>query len=480
MKKTDASKLSQLTRRDFLRTMCGCAAMSQIPLLSTVLNLSLMRSAAAATDTSGYKALVCVFLFGGIDSYSLLIPTDGDAPGSPYGDYQAVRGVIGLDKGALHPINDPTDSRSYGLHTTLPELQQLYLQNHLAFVANVGPLIEPVGDNATYRNFRLPLGLYSHSDEQRHWQTSTPQSRTEITGWAGRMADMLNDTVNSNPAISMNLSLAGLNILETGDGVAPYVVSTNGAIVLGGYNGTGSANTILTGATDSLLGQTYQNLLKQTHARLSRQAIDAAVDYNAAVGNVSLSPGVTATLNGSNIGRQLLQVAKAIGARNTLGQGRQIFFVSLGGFDNHSGLLANLNNLLPPLSQSLKAFYDATAELGVANDVTTFTVSDFARTLTPNSNNGSDHAWGGNHIVMGGGVNGGRLYGSYPASLATGNPLDTGRGRLIPTTSVDQYAAELAMWFGIGNDASLETLFPNIRNFYSASETSPPLGGMFL
>jgi uncharacterized protein (DUF1501 family) len=454
-------------------------------MLSAALNLSLIRSASAAIDPAGYKALVCVFLFGGIDSYNMLVPTDGeDNTDSPYGDYRLVRGAVGLDKAALHAIIDVTDGRNYGLHMSMPELQQLYLDGNLGFVANVGSLIEPVGDINNYRDFRLPLGLYSHSDQQRHWQTSTPQSRTEITGWVGRMADLLNDTVNSNDQISMNISAAGLNILETGDTVAPYVISTKGAIVYNGYEVGGAANTILTRATDSLLAQNYANLLKQTHSRLRRQAIDAAVGYNEATSSVLPGTddpaigGAIAILDSTSIGRQLKQVAATIGARETLGQDRQVFFVSLGGWDNHTDLLANQNLRLPWLSSALKAFYDVTDYLTVANDVTTFTASDFARTLTANSNDGSDHAWGGNHIVMGGAVNGGRLFGTFPESLAPGNPLDTSRGRLIPTTSVDELAAELAMWFGIGNDADLETILPNIRNFMAAG--APPPLGMFV
>ncbi len=486
MKKTKITRGQGQTRRDFLRTMGGCAALGT-PLLSTLLNLSLVRSAAAETDTSGYKALVCVFLFGGIDSYNILVPIDGDASSGPYGDYLAARGTIesggiGLDSGTLHEILDPTDGRKYGLHVLMPELQQLYEYNNLCFVTNTGPLIEPVGDKNSYRDFRLPLGLFSHSDQQRHWQTSTPQSRTEITGWAGRMADVLNDTYTIPPDIPMNISVAGLNILETGEGIAPYVISrSSGAIELNGYEGPGSANEILTQSTDSLLGQTYANLLKQTHARLRGQTIDTAVDYNAAVDAVTFSEGIENALTEpgtGSLGDQLLQVARAIGARDTLSKGRQVFFVSLGGWDNHTNLLSNLNNRLPQVSKALKAFYDATVDLRVASDVTTFTASDFARTLSPNTNAGSDHAWGGNYIVMGGGVNGGRLFGSYPQSLAPGNDLDTGRGRLIPTTSVDEYAAELAMWFGIGNDDTLEAILPNIRNFLSAG--SPPPLGMFV
>lgn len=495
MSKNKSNKSKGISRRHFLRTMGGCAAMSQTAMLSTLMNLSLTKSAAAAIDTSGYKALVCIFLFGGIDSYNVLVPmTDSTGGTSPYDEYHSARGSVALDNTVtpLHPIIDPTDARGYGLHPQLPELKELYDggtpggSGNLAFVANVGSLIEPIVDPANYRNYRLPLGLYSHSDQQRHWQTSTPQSRTEITGWAGRMADILNDAFPTPPEIPMNLSLAGLNILQTGEGIAPYVVSTNGAILLSGYDPdtTNAANRILTDSTDSLLDQTYTNLLKQTHGRLRHQAIDAADGYNTATKDIL--PGTDdpvigaaiAILNASSLGRQLKQVAKTIGAHGTLGQDRQVFFTSRGGFDNHSNLLPALANSLPDISQSMKAFYDVTAYLGVENDVVTFTASDFARTLSPNANAGSDHAWGGNHIVMGGGVNGGRLFGSYPDSLAPGNPLDTGsRGRLIPTTSVDQYMAELAMWFGIGNDATLETILPNIRNFLDAG-APPPLGFM--
>lgn len=476
MKKPINSAGSGLSRRDFIRAMGGCAAVSQVSLLSTVLNLSLMRSAAAAFDATGYKALVCVFLPGGLDTYNLLVPTTDDAGGAgPYDDYAAVRGAIALPPEQLLGITDARDNRGYGLHHRLPGLHQLYLQGNLGFVANVGSMIEPVGDKDSYKDARLPLGLFSHSDQQRHWQTSVPQSRTQITGWCGRMADILSETVNANDAIAMNISVAGLNILETGESLSPYVVSTDGAIVLNGYGGTNAANRILTQSTDSLLGETYANLLKETHSRIRRQAIESATVYNDATEGVTFSEGVTARLNATNLGQQLLQVAKAIGSNVALGQDRQVFFVSRGGWDNHSSLLANLDGRLPELDDALSAFYEATVELGMANDVVTFGATEFGRTLTPNTNNGSDHAWGGNQIIMGGDVNGGRLFGSYPDSMAPGNSLDAGRGRMIPTTAVDEVSAELAMWFGIANDETLASILPNIRNFLAA-DAPPPLG----
>jgi uncharacterized protein (DUF1501 family) len=475
MSKTKITRVENLTRRDILRTFGACAALTQTSLLSTVLNLSLPRPAVAAIDTSGYKALVCLFFHGGIDSYNIVVPTGGD----PYADYVLARGNLALDQANLHGISDPSDGRTYGLHPGLGELQALYTAGNLAFVTNVGSLVEPV-EPETYKNgAHLPLGLFSHSDQQRHWQTATPQSRTQITGWFGRMADVLGDSVNRNPTISMNIATGSLNILQTGHTTVPYVVGDkNGAEVLAGYGATNPMGVILTGATDSFLEQSYADLLKRMHARLNRLAIDAAVDYNNATQDVEFSPGVTGILQGSHIGRQFLQVAKAIGARQTLDQDRQLFFVEGHGWDHHTDLLYNQGSMLPEVSQVLNAFYNATMELGVENDVLTFTASDFARTLTANSNNGSDHAWGGNHIVLGGSVNGGRLFGTYPDSLAPGNSLDMGRGRLIPTLSVDEYAAEMAMWFGLENDATLETILPNLRNFYSSSETLPPLGFM--
>ncbi len=454
-----------VTRRDFLRMGGGCMAMSQTALLSTLVNMSMTRSALAAVPAEGYKAMVCLFLHGGNDSFNMLIPNDDAA----YNDYAAARGNLAHARADLLGITDAADGRQYGLHASMPELASLYNDGKLSFVNNVGSLIEPV-NAANYRNgAQLPLGLFSHSDQQRHWQTSVPQSRTQITGWAGRMADYLNDSVNQNPVISMNLAIDHLNILQTGDSIVPYVVDDrNGAEVLTGYGGNGAFNRILTQSTDSLLSETYSNLLKSGLAQTQRRSIDAAVGYNTATNAVNL----TTVFPDTSIGRALHQVAKAIGAHGPLQQSRQMFLVERGGFDNHDGLLTVHPMLLSEISQALKAFHDALVELGCLDDVVTFTISDFARTLNSNGN-GSDHAWGGNQIVMGGGLQGGRMYGHFPDSLAPGNPLDIGRGRLIPTTSVDEFNAELAMWFGVPNDGTLVDILPNIRNFVAGDVTAP-------
>ncbi|MFN3193461.1 MAG: DUF1501 domain-containing protein [Aureliella sp.] len=461
---------NSLDRRNFMRLSGGCAALSSTSLLSTLVNLKLTNTAVAAGgDLSGYKALVCVFLLGGYDSFNVLTPYEDDE----YADYQSARTNLALPKSQLLEIA-AQNGRRFGIHEGMAEMQQLYGQGKAAFVANVGSLVEPT-TKQNYSQVQKPLGLYSHSDLIQHWQTSVPQSRTQVTGWGGRMADMLTDQVNTHPSIAMNIALGSLNTFETGSNVVPYVVQRgSGATPLWGYPNTGTGlNGMYSRATDSMLGDQYSDLLEKSYSTVRRSSMEAAIDFNAATGSVEMNTEFPQT----NFGRDLEMVAKTIGAQSTLGQSRQIFFVSVGGWDHHDEVLNRQAGMLPMVSQALKAFYDATVELGVANDVTTFTASDFGRTLSSNGN-GSDHAWGGNHMVMGGSVSGGDIYGDYPETLALNNDLDTGRGRIIPTTAVDQYNAELACWFGVANDSTLEDVLPNIRNFYSAGSSTPPVGFM--
>lgn len=462
------SRLQSVTRRKFLRFSGGCAALSSAPLLSTLLGLQMTKTAvAAAHSLSGYKALVCINLSGGNDSFNMLVPREA----SEYNDYATIRDNLALPRQQLLPILD-TSGRQFGLHPQIPELANLYSQGKLAFLANVGNLITPTTLPDYESNKQgLPVGLFSHSDQQKHWQTSIPQSRQQLTGWAGRMADAITDTVNARTSVPMNIALNSTNILQTGDTVVPYVVGTGGAAQLSAYGGQSPWARMLTGVTDGMLGQAYEDLLEKTHAQKRRTSIDAAIQFNNATDGITIKT----QFPDSSLGSQLGLVAKAIAARSGLGQSRQIFFVSIGSWDHHSDLLNQHGRKLAQLSAALKAFSDATAELGVENDVTTFTISDFGRTLTSNGD-GSDHGWGGNQIIMGGSVSGGQIYGKYPTSLALGNPLDTGRGRLIPTTSVDEYSAELATWFGVGNDASLELILPNIRNFYASGVNQRPIG----
>jgi uncharacterized protein (DUF1501 family) len=456
-----------------MRVSAGYAGMAVTPLMSSMLNLGMTGAATAALPVSGYKALVCIFLNGGADSYNLLVPTDEVA----YTDYRTARGSLALAKESLLPIGDAADpTRSYGLHPGLSGVRDLYNDGNLAFVANAGALIEPLDISSYYGSGRRPLGLFSHNDQRRHWQSSRPQLRNGKSGWAGRMSELLNDPALPKTRLFSNIAVGSTTLLQTGTTISPYVVNDYGNELFNGYGFAGSGAGVdkaYTRATAQVLESDYTNVFRQTYADHTSDAIAAAFQYRSATELSRVN--ITTPFPGTSIGQALRQIAYAIAARMTLEQSRQIFFVNMNGWDHHDNLLSGMNNLVPQLSAAMQAFYAATQELGVAGDVTSFTVSDFGRTLSSNGD-GSDHAWGGNVMVMGGAVNGGRIYGAYPESLVLGNDLDVGRGRMIPTTSIDEYHAELARWFGIGNDDNLELVLPNIRNFYPSDATAGPLG----
>lgn len=461
-----------ITRRRFIG-QASCAAVSSISVLNTLLNLKLAGDIAAANPPAPneYRALVCLFLNGGNDSYNMLVPRGA----AEYSEYAAVRQNLALAQNSLIPINPLNNiGKQLGVHPAMPELASLFENGHAAFVANVGTLIEPVTKTA-YNNssVSLPLGLFSHSDQQEQWQTSVPQSRAG-TGWAGRMADLL-QSLNANQTVSMNISLSGSNIFQAGQSVFEYAITPSGAVALSGYNRGWSANDssamkARSAAVDSQLAQQYSNLLMQAFANSKKNALDA---YGVFAGATSGALPAGATFPSTPLGPELQMIAKTIAGRNGLGVTRQTFFVQLGGWDHHDDVIGNQAAMLPYVSSAVGAFYNALALLGIENQVTLFTASDFGRTLTSNGK-GSDHAWAGNHFVVGGGVNGKRIYGTYP-SLYQNNPLDVGRGRLIPTTSADEYFAEMALWLGVSK-TNLPLVLPNIGNFYSTSNSSPPLG----
>ncbi len=484
MKRTQKLRVDALARREFLKAAGGCAALTNTSLLSTLFSLSATNCAVAQSSSlSGYKAMVCLFLFGGNDSFNMLTPLTG----SERDDYVTVRGgvyapgngALGLPVSGLHSINDSITGRSFGIHPSMPEMKTLYDQGKLTFLCNIGSLVEPTTMAQYQSQSNLPLGLFSHSDLTRHWMTSVPQTRSQITGWAGRMADMVTGATNSNSNISMNISLNSVNMLQTGGSVVPYVITDSGAQEVGWYGPTWTQAKIFSTLTDDVLSRSYDNLLERTFANQNRNSLDAAIAFNDAVEQQAAVDGFFPA-NPSSLQKQLRMVAKAIGAQSTLGQSRQVFFVSHYGWDNHDELINNQSNNLMTVSQALKSFQDAIDGLGMTNNVVTFTASDFARTLSSNGR-GSDHAWGGNQIVMGGDVAGGRVYGHFPTSLVSPTApaslgsfnLDTGRGRLIPTTSVDELAAELAMWYGVANDNNMEQILPNIRNFHPAGSSRP-------
>lgn len=484
MKRTQMLRSDSIARRELLKTVGGCAALTNTSLLSTLFGLSATNCAVAqSSNLTGYKAMVCLFLFGGNDSFNMLTPLSGterdDYLTARGGVYSPGNGSLGLPASGLHSITDSTSGRSFGINPSMPEMKTLYDQGKLTFLCNVGSLVEPTTMAQYQSQSNLPLGLFSHSDLTRHWMTSVPQTRSQITGWAGRMADMVTGATNLNDSISMNISLNSVNMFQTGGSVVPYVITDTGAQEVGWYGPTWTQAKIFTTLTDDVLSRSYGNLLERTFANQNRNSLDAAIEFNSAVSQQSAVDSYFPA-NPSSLHKQLRMVAKAIGAQSSLGQNRQVFFVSHYGWDNHDELINNQSNNLMNISQALKSFQDALDGLGMTNNVVTFTASDFARTLSSNGR-GSDHAWGGNQIVMGGDVTGGRVHGHYPTSLS--NPtapssqgsfnLDTGRGRLIPTTSVDQMAAELAMWYGVANDNNLEQILPNIRNFHPAGSSMP-------
>ncbi|MFK8114603.1 MAG: DUF1501 domain-containing protein [Rubripirellula sp.] len=488
MKRTKSLDLQAASRRDMLKVAGGCAALTNTSLLSTLFQLSATNTAVAQTSgLTGYKALVCLFLFGGNDSFNMLTPLSSgeraDYVSARGGVYAPGNGGLALDESGLHTITDTPSGRTFGIHPSMPEMKALYDADKLSFLCNVGSLVEPTTRDQYNSQANLPLGLFSHADLQRHWMTSVPQTRSQVTGWAGRMADMVTDATNANDSISMNISLNNVNMLQTGGTVVPYVIGDNGATEATWYGDSWTQANIFTTLTDDALSRSYSNLLERTFAKQNRTALDAAIEFNAATSAVtSVDTYFPPAANASRLQNQMKMVAKTIGARQSLDQTRQIFFLSHGGWDNHDELIVNQGGNLAVVSQAMKSFQDAMDGLGLTENVVTFTASDFARTLSSNGR-GSDHAWGGNQMVMGGPVTGGQIHGHFPDSLVSPNApnslggydLNLGRGRLLPTTSVDQMAAELAMWYGIANDNAMEGILPNIRNFLGAG-TNYPIG----
>ena len=463
-----------LSRRRFLG-QANCAAISSLSILNTLLNLKLAGALAAdPPPASEYRAVVCIFLNGGCDSFNMLVPRGASATSAEYLEYKNVRQDLALLHDKLLPLN-PTNNPGLGLglHPGMPEIQTLFEAGHAAFVANVGTLIEPVTLSQYNDGSKpLPLGLFSHSDQIEQWQTSMPHTRSGI-GWAGRAADILAG-LNTDNGVSMNVSLSGSNVFQTGNNVFEYAISESGATALTGYAKNWQAGGALEqfpgAAVDGMLAQQYSSLLQRSFARSERHAIDA---YDIFTNATSGSLPAGTTFPSSALGQQLQMIAKTIAGRDSLGAKRQTFFISYGGWDHHDEVIANQAAMLPVVSQAIGAFYNALSLLSIQNNVTLFIASDFGRTLTSNGR-GSDHAWGGNSLVVGGSVIGKKIYGQYPA-LYEDSPLDTGRGRLIPTTSVDAYFAEMALWLGVPK-SSLPLVLPNIGNFYDITSSSPPLG----
>lgn len=412
---------------------------------------TLMKSAVAAD----YRAAVCVFLSGGCDSNNLIVPNDNTG----YAEYSASRPSLAIPRANLLPVN-ALSGRAYGLHPQLGALQQLFGQGKLAVVANVGTLIKPTtAEQAKSDNWPLPENLLSHLDQQNQWVMLNPASVNTATGWGGRTADLLR-TANAAARFPATVSVSGSNIFCDG--------ALTGAGVMDAWGGSG-----IYGTGDWGVDQARMTALASLGAGGGSAQLESAFAdaLGAAIGQDQLLQQVYATplatqFPDTYLGQQLYRVAQMIASRGSTGASRQIFYVEIGGFDTHAGQASQLQDLFTELSTALAAFNAATTELGVDQNVVTFTHSEFSRTLQAagDNGNGTDHAWGGHSIVMGGPVRGGDVYGTFP-TLVLGGPDDASdEGRWVPTTSVDQYAATIASWLGVA-DADLETVFPNLANF---------------
>jgi len=407
---------------------------------------------ALAQTSSDYKALVCVFLYGGNDGNNTFVPFDSQG----YAIYKAIRGPLALAQSSVLQLNSmPT----FGLHPSLPELRTLVDSGNAAIVTNVGTLIQPLTRAQFIAGQPMPSNLFSHPDQQQEWQNASKSTATR-TGWAGRTADALASTYNSGASVPMVTSVAGDTVFCDGETVMPMGVSPGN--VGGVVCSEGSECSSRTAAAQAMLTLRSRVSLVQADNMITSNAYKYATALSDAAQSVSPLQAVFPANNG--LAAQLKQIAQIIQVKSALGVQRQIFFCGIGNFDTHSSQLSTQASLLTEMSQALGAFYQATQELGVSQQVTTFTMSDFSRTLQPNSNSGSDHGWGSHHFVLGGAVQGGRMYGRYP-TLALGGPDDSGaNGRWIPSTASVQYASTLAQWFGVQQN-QLATVFPTLSGF---------------
>nr|WP_295771718.1 DUF1501 domain-containing protein [Rhodoferax sp.] len=425
------------------------------------LSLAAMAEASAATATD-YKAIVCVFLYGGNDYGNTLVPYD--VPN--YNAYQQLRPTLAyaranLDTTVLTPTVVPTDingvAHQYAMAPELAPLLPIFNAGRMGVLLNVGTLIQPTTKlQYTNKTVPLPPKLFSHNDQQSVWQSSAPEGAT--SGWGGRMGDLF-QSGNGNATFTC-VNVSGNAVYVAGKTAVQYQVSTNGSVPLAGLKSPMFGSSACSDALRTLVSEPRSHLFESEYNRVSKRSIDADGVLTSALAG---APAIATPFPVSNnLGDQLKMVARMISAASAVGAKRQVFFVSLGGFDNHDGLLTDHPPLLTAVADAMAAFYNSTIELGVASQVTTFTASDFGRTLSGN-NDGSDHGWGSMHFVLGGAVNGKRFYGTAPV-IANNGPDDVGQGRLLPTTSVDQYGATLGKWLGL-TDSDLLTVLPNLSNY---------------
>lgn len=458
-------KLKQLQRREFLRrsSMLGLAGAAA----PWALNLAAMGEAAAADASGGYKALVCLFLYGGNDYGRTLLPVDS----AGYNNLVTLRGGVAGAGGLVAPLDtlaattlsprvplvgSGAAGTQLAMAAELAPLKPLFDSGRLGWLLNVGTLIQPTTKaQYTARSVPLPPKLFSHNDQQSVWQSSGAEGSTK--GWGGAIGDLF---LGSNATSTFTcINASGNAVFMSGQQAVQYQVSTNGAVPVNGIQSSLYGSTACAQALRNLITAPRTHWMEAELARVTSRSVSAESQVKAALAAASLSTPFDTT---SSLARQLQVVARMIAGRNQLGAQRQVFFVSLGGFDNHDFLLSQHPGLLSQIANGLASFNAAMNELGLADRVTTFTASDFGRTLSSNGD-GSDHGWGSHHLVMGGAVRGGRFWGEMPV-LGNNGPNDVGQGRLLPTSSVDQLAATLARWLGV-SDTELASVVPNIANF---------------
>ncbi len=470
------------TRREFLG---DCGKMTGIGAMSSMINLSMTNKVMAQrtpADFAGdYKAIVCIFLGGGNDSFNMLTPSDTKAStviegNTEYDDYLESRGRISIAADSMIDITT-NSGEDYHVHYSMPEVVDMFNAGDLSFLANVGTMVEPI-TKAQYQNGsrERPIALASHFDQSKQWQNSVPNMRAGSlagTGWIGRMSEILNDTANNGATLNANLSPGGNNLVQTSASSRPLPL-VGGAKGFDQYN----AKLDLKQVIDDDLELQYASIL-QNHYNHIRQT---SVGNNNALELVERETEINTVFPGydeetgqySNpISSQLIQIVKYIKSQAQFGHQRQTFYVSFGGWDAHTRTLASSQTKLAQLSQGMAAFNEALKEIGYHDKVITYTASDFGRNLYTNGT-GSNHGWGGNHMLMGGPINGGEVLGQYPSLSLYGDNM-VNAGTAVPTTSVDELHASIASWFGVNNDSEMEAILPNIRNFWAAGQAGTPI-----
>lgn len=446
--------VANLQRREFLRR--GAALSAAGVAAPWALSLAAMGDAAAATTVNDYKALVCVFLYGANDHNNTVVPYDPTS----HAAYATIRGSLATPRDQLFGLAPRTPLQSgaqMGLAPQLSGLKSLFDAGRMGVVLNVGPLMVPT-TLAQYnaKSVPLPPKLFSHNDQQSIWQSSLAEGAT--SGWGGRLGDLFLSNNATSTFTCMNVS--GNAVFMSGQEAVQYQVGSTGAVKLRATTGASFGSNAVSQALQTLTQASSNQWFEAEHTRIMKRAVQAESQLSA---GLAAAQAFSTPFNSANpLATQLQMVARTIAARTALGTKRQVFFVSLGGFDLHDNLLTQHPGLLTNVSEAISSFYAATVELGVAQQVTTFTASDFGRTLTSNGD-GSDHGWGSHHFVVGGGVAGQQFFGTLP-TLAVNGPDDVGQGRLLPTTSVDQLGAALATWFGV-SATDLPLVLPHVGNF---------------